>query len=272
MSAMRPPLYELAGGEVHLWFAFPDQWKDPASIISARKILDGGEIARMERFHFPVHRHLFMVSHLLVRQALSHYSDCPPDIWRFIQSDYGKPMIDPDVGPVRLKFSLAHTEGLAVVGVTNEGDIGVDVEKPSRSVDAAQLSSRFFSTEEAAALGKLTPDALLQERFFLYWTLKEAYIKALGLGLSHPLDSFAFHLTGDRPYRIALSAITPQDPDKWRFALLEPRPHWVTAVCVAAAPQNATVLHCYHASPSGATAPLDGGLLGLSEGCELISV
>ncbi len=264
-SCMRPPLGDLHDGDVHLWMAFPDEWTTPSQIASARSILDGDEIARMERFHFPEHRHLFLVSHLLVRTALSHYSDLPPGGWRFMNDENGRPLIDPVAEPVSLSFSLAHTAGLAVVGVARGSDIGVDVEQAGRRVDAEGLSRRFFSPEEAAALEHLPPGRL-EEQFPLYWTLKEAYIKALGLGLSHPLDSFAFRLTGKSPYRIDFSAMEPQDHEKWRFALIEPRRSYVTAICVASIQHKPFKLRCYHAFPSGESAPLSTPPLGLSAG------
>jgi len=256
-------LSPLPEGEVHLWVAFPDEWAASSQIVSARDILDDGEIARMERFHFPEHRRLFAVSHLLVRKALSHYSDIPPGAWRFANDENGKPGIDRAAGA--LSFSLAHTEGLAVVGVAGGIDIGVDVERTGRQVDAEGLSRRFFSREEAAILESLPPGRL-DEQFPRYWTLKESYIKALGLGLSQPLDSFAFRLTGEIPHRIDFSAAEPQDPKKWRFALIEPKQPYVIALCAASIGHTPTVIRCNHAFPSGGAAPLNAGLLGLSAG------
>lgn len=258
-------MLDLPDGGVHLWFAFPDEWRDPALLESAGHLLDDEEMTRMERFHFPEHRHSYLVSHLLLRTTLSRYSDLLPNTWRFINNDHGKPRLDPDTGPTAFNFSLSHTKGLSVVGVTREGEIGADVEQADRSVQAAELSRRFFSSEENAALEKMPSDRL-REQFLLYWTLKEAYIKALGRGLSHPLDSFSFRLVGERPYRIGFSAEKPQYPKKWRFALIAPRPQSVAAVCVASAEHKAIELSGYIALPSGDTKPLNGAPLGLSAG------
>jgi 4'-phosphopantetheinyl transferase len=261
-------VFELAEGEVHLWFAFPDEWADPVLIASAHDILDAGEIARMERFHFPAHRQLFLVSHVLLRTTLSRYADLRPIAWRFVNNDHGKPLIAPEARAIGHSFSLAHTAGLAVVALTRGRDVGVDVEQADRSVDAPALSRRFFSPEEASALKKL-PAEQLQEQFPRYWTLKEAYIKALGRGLSHPLDSFAFRLTGERPCRIGFSAADPQHPEQWRFALLEPRQRSVAAVCVAADRSETVSMRCYHALPAGVAAPLRCEVIGLSAGWDL---
>ena len=258
-------MLDFPDGGVHLWFAFPDEWKDPTLIESARHLLGDEELTRMEKFHFPEHRRLYLVSHLLLRTTLSRYSHFLPKSWRFVTNDHGKPRLDPDAGSIPLCFSLSHTKGLSVVGVTREGEIGVDVEQARRSVNAAELSRRFFSPEENAALEELPPSRL-QAQFPLYWTLKEAYIKALGRGLSHPLDSFSFRLMGERPYRIGFSAEEPQEPEGWRFALIAPRPQSVAALCVAAAEDKVIELRCYLTLPSGETEPLKGAPFGLSAG------
>jgi hypothetical protein len=143
----------------------------------------------------------------MVRRALSRYSEIPPQKWRFVENAHGKPLIDPDLDSPPLSFSLAHTKGLAVVAVTGGADVGVDVERADRSVNAARLTGRFFSPEETAALQELSPERL-RERFFLYWTLKESYIKARGLGLSLPLDSFSFRLAGEIPFRIRFNRMS----------------------------------------------------------------
>jgi 4'-phosphopantetheinyl transferase len=265
LNMVRRSVLDLPDGGVHLWFAFPDEWEDSTLIESARHLLGNEEMTRMERFRFSEHRHLYLVSHLLLRMTLSRYSDILPKTWRFVNNDHGKPRLDPDAGSIPLCFSLSHTRGLSVVGVTREGEIGVDVEQVSRSVNAAELSRRFFSPEENAALEELPPGCL-QAQFPLYWTLKEAYIKALGRGLSHPLDSFSFRLMGEKPFRIGFTAEEPQEPEKWRFALIEPRPHSVAALCVASAEDKVFELSCYLTLPSGEAEPLKGAPFGMSAG------
>jgi 4'-phosphopantetheinyl transferase len=264
-------VFELAENEVHLWFAYPDEWRETALTAAARTILDAGEIARSERFRFPEHRRLFLVSRLLLREALSRYAESPPGAWRFIANEHGKPRIAPDAGPSAPAFNLAHTAGVAVVALTRGRDVGVDVENGNRRVHARRLIERFFSPEEVAELGNLS-SADLQERFFLSWTLKEAYIKALGLGLAQPLDSFAFHLKGERPRRIDFSAGLPHDPhdlQDWRFAVVAPRPHFVAALCAAAERTESVGLRFYRAFPAGGVASLVCDPLGLSTGWDL---
>jgi 4'-phosphopantetheinyl transferase len=257
----------LPAGEIHLWFAFPGEAGGPHTAASVRPILDDGEKARMARLHFPGGRHLFEVSHSLVRTTLSRYSKIPPEKWRFVKSAHGKPSIDPNLDSPPLSFSLAHTKGLAVVAVTEGTEVGVDVEGRDRRVDAARLISRFFSPEEAAALQEI-PSERLRERFFCYWTLKEAYIKARGLGLSLPLDSFSFRLAGEIPFRIGFSG-DDRSSGNWRFAVLAPRPQYVAAVGFAPDRPGPVRIRCFDALASDKAAPPASYVVGLSPDVEI---
>jgi 4'-phosphopantetheinyl transferase len=258
-------LFDLPDNSVHLWFAFSDEWKDPTWMAPARHLLGDEEVRRLDRFHFPEHRDLYLLSHLLLRKTLSRYSHLPPNAWSFVSGRYGKPRLDEMGLTDPLCFNLSHSKGIAVVGVTRKRDIGTDVEQTSRRAKTEELGRRFFSAQEIAALEKLPPEHS-RERFFLQWTLKEAYTKALGLGLLHPLHSFSIHLTGERPYRIGFSTEDPFEQKQWRFALISPRPQTVAALCVAFSEPKASVLSCYHALPSGEAGPLSGTPLGLSAG------
>jgi 4'-phosphopantetheinyl transferase len=258
-------LFGLSEDEIHLWLASPGECTDRDLIDSALPLLSADEVARMECLLFPEDRQLFLVSHLLVRTALSHYADRSPDQWRFVRSNRGGPQIDPKIGPTGLSFSLSHTRGLAVVAVTRDRNIGVDAERMDRPVNARGLINRFFSPPEAAELAKL-PSGQLHEHFFLYWTLKEACIKALGIGPSPPLRSFGFRLSGDRPYRIGFSGRDSQDAGNQLFALLEPLPQYIVAVSAAGDPSKPTALRCYHAVPLRETTPCCCAPIGLSCG------
>jgi 4'-phosphopantetheinyl transferase len=132
------------------------------------------------------------------------------------------------VTPV-LHFNLANTAGLVVCAVSvAHGSIGVDVERIDRTVDFMAVAHRCFSAAEAAAVQAL-PLAERPRRFFEYWTLKESYVKALGVGLALPLDEFSF-TSDDRGISIAFDRRTAEDETRWRFALMEGSPVHVVAV------------------------------------------
>jgi 4'-phosphopantetheinyl transferase len=263
----RSRLLHLPDDEIHLWFAFPGEAGDPQTPASAPSLLDDDEQARMSRFCFPEGRRLFGASHLLVRTTLSRYSEIPPEKWRFVKNTHGKPSVDPDLDSFPLSFSLAHTRGVAVVAVARGAQIGADVERADRNVDAARLAGRFFSPEESAALQKMPTDRL-RGHFFLYWTLKESYIKARGIGLSLPLDSFSFRLGGECPFRIDFSG-EDRDPGDWHFAVLRPRPQIVAAVGVASRRPDPVRIRCFHTLPSGRVSPLSVETVGMSPGVEM---
>ncbi len=258
-------MQRLSQGEVHLWFAAPGETGDPLESDDVDPVLGPREKERLKRLRSPAGRRLFAVSHTLVRTALSRYAGIRPGEWRFADNAHGKPLIDPSIGSPPLSFSLAHTQGLAAVAATRGEDIGVDLEREDRRVDAERVIGRFFSPGEAAALRGL-PHERRRKLFFLYWTLKEAYVKARGLGLMLPLDSFAFRLEGPIPFRIGFSAIPPEAPDEWRFALFRPLPHYAAAVCVRTHRSDPLSIRCFQALPSGKTSVLSAEFLGGSTG------
>ena len=260
-------MLHLPDGEIHLWFAFPGKMGDSQTPSPTYPLLDEEEQARMARLHFPEGRRLFGASHTLVRTTLSRYSEIPPEKWRFVKNVHGKPSTDPALDSSPLSFSLSHTRGIAAVAVTRGADVGADVERADRNIDAARLAGRFFSPEEAAALHEISPDRL-RDHFFLYWTLKESYIKARGIGLILPLDSFSFRLGGERPFRIDFSS-GDCDPGSWRFTVLRPRPQYVAAVGFAPARPGPVRIRCFHTLPSGAISPLTPKPVALSPGVDL---
>jgi 4'-phosphopantetheinyl transferase len=166
---------------------------------------------------------------VLVRTTLSRYADVAPADWQFAAAAHGRPEIVPRPGVPPLRFSLAHTEGLVAVAVTLRSDVGIDVEPRSRRARVRDIAQRFFSPVEAAALEALPPDR--QAAAFLdYWTLKEAYVKATGLGLRAPLRRFSFTRTS--PPTIAFDADIADDPSAWQFVRLDLGAEHVAALAV----------------------------------------
>ena len=266
-SLERHKLHCLPDDEIHLWFTFPDETEEPAKPFSAETILDDEERAREQRLHSPGSRRLFQASHSLVRKALSRYASIPPAKWRFVKNVHGKPRIDPNLGSIPLSFSLSHTKGLAVVAVAAGADVGVDVESMDRRVDAAKISGRFFSPEESVPLQKCRPGRL-REHFFRYWTLKECYMKARGLGLSLPLDSFSFRLAEGLPHRIVFSEKDLRNSEDWRFALIRTL-RYVAAIAVKTGRPGPLRIRCFQLMPGEKAIPLKVERVGLSPGMEI---
>jgi 4'-phosphopantetheinyl transferase len=140
--------------------------------------------------------------------------------FQFQYNPYGKPALK---SPCRLplEFNLSNTRGLVVCAVTLGHAVGVDVESRDRQTDFLNLARHYFAPSEAAELERL-PVARQPRRFMDLWTLKEAFIKARGMGLSLPLRSFAFSLVPGRSPEIAFLDKQGGDPADWQFAQLDP--------------------------------------------------
>lgn len=116
-----------------------------------------------------------------------------------------------------LHFNLSHTDGLIVCGIVLGSEIGVDVEDVTRGGDLVKIADRFFSKMEVADLS-LVQEEQQENRFFDYWTLKESYIKARGMGLSIPLGEFGFVLNDlDTSIDIEIDPVQNDKPDRWKF-------------------------------------------------------
>lgn len=202
-----------AGG-IDVWLTFR---ADVAETLERDylELLDAGERARFDRFKVEGSRTEYLVGRALVRTTLSRYGSLAPREWQFETNQYGRPHIAGDRAG-DLVFNLSHTRGLAAIAVANGLDIGVDVETVERVSACHDLAGRYFASSEARFVRTASDDALT-ERFFAFWTLKEAYIKARGMGLALPLDGFAFDLAGSAEPRIAFTPSCPDNPQRWRF-------------------------------------------------------
>jgi 4'-phosphopantetheinyl transferase len=220
----------LAPGEVHVWYCRYDPAPDPRLAARYEALMTDEERARCARFHFERDRHLFRVTRALVRTTLSRYGTCEPTAWRFGANEYGRPHISGPVdGP---HFNLSNTHGLVACAVAPHERIGVDVENTTRKTEPLQIADRFFSRDEVAAL-KALPATRHRERFFALWTLKEAYIKARGMGLAIPLGEFSYSLD-DGAIRIRFGDKIEDTPQTWHFALTQASEQHVLAVATGA--------------------------------------
>jgi 4'-phosphopantetheinyl transferase len=216
--------------EVHVWLTRPDDVGDSEHLAACHAMLSDEERGRLARFRRESDRRGFLAAHALVRSALSRYAEVPPEGWSFAANHWGRPEIaGPGAAPA-LRFSLSHTSGLTAVAVALDRDCGVDVEAFDRRGDPLKLARRVLSPKEIADLEERVPGTR-RDCFLAYWTLKEAYVKARGLGLSLPLREFSFSLAGER---IRIEFATPGDDvaSSWQFASLRPTPRHVLAIAV----------------------------------------
>lgn len=220
-------LIKLPNNEVHLWYIWSDTIVDPAVLARFEGILSPDERERWQRFAFPEGRHQYLVSHGFLREVLSRYLDVSPADWSFCPDRYGRPDLILQRSRRPLCFNLTHTRGLSACVVAWDREIGVDaeeIERNGREV-SADLIRRCLSPSEFECLASIDPTRQ-RSAFFDYWTLKEAYLKARGVGLSLPLEAITFHWPGSPPHAgpaaVRFSEAIPDDGQKWQFERLEP--------------------------------------------------
>jgi 4'-phosphopantetheinyl transferase len=208
---------------LHLWCAHPDDLLDEDAAQACAGLLSEEEHTRWRAFRFELHRREYLATHALVRTALSHYGQLTPAAWRFTKNDHGKPAIEPDCG---LRFNLSNSTGLVVCLISASAEVGVDVEPHARAASIAEVARRMFSPQELAQLDALGEAGRLQRCVHL-WTLKEAYIKARGMGLSLPTNKFSLLFDGDVCSRLEIDASLGDDAGRWRFCLIDHAEHCI---------------------------------------------
>ncbi len=224
-----PPDLNLDRDSVHIWILelnhpeslAPDDWA----------LLSSQERERSARFHFDRDRHRYISVHLSLRKLISRYLHVDPSLIRFLTSEKGKPYLDPSAHPINLYFNLSHSADLAVYAFTLGIDIGVDVEAVRPIDDLKSIARSNFAPGEYAKLCNLPPSQELNA-FFNCWTRKEALIKALGGGLSIPLDHFEVSL-GVPARLLSYTSDIPLDPS-WTLVSLQPIFGYVAALAIHA--------------------------------------
>lgn len=214
-----PGSVELTDGELHVW-AVP-LTGDPEPF---EPLLSAEERLRWQRFRFADHQRRYRISHGALRQILGGYLQRDPAEVAFRSGPRGKPYLAGG-GP---HFNLSHSGKLALVGIAHR-ELGLDVEKVRHLESLTQIARRHFSTgefERLAALGEGDRELA----FYRCWTRKEAYIKALGEGLTMPLDTFDVSLD-ERPRFLACHD-GREDPAQWSLLDISPGPGFVGAAAL----------------------------------------
>jgi 4'-phosphopantetheinyl transferase len=222
----------LEPGEVRVYYSATHGLTDDQR-ERGRAMLDDGERARHLRFRFAEDRDAYLAAHALTRAVLARQLGVAPSALRFEHGPHGRPELAWPAPSPRLRFNLSHTRGLVACALALEHDIGVDVEHVQRRVEIELLAKNVFSETERAELLALAGEPQ-RRRFFELWTLKEAYIKAVGKGLALPLPAIDIQLAASRAPTIAFATPIGDDGARWFLHLSEPVPSFLLAVALAA--------------------------------------
>lgn len=222
----------LGPDDIHLWVA--SMLLPETRVAELARLLDPDEATRAARFRFDIHRRRFTVGRGFQRRVLGAYLGRSPASLVYEHGPKDKPYLAPGQSSSPLYFNLSNSEELAILGITRRCEIGVDVEHLRELSDLEALAERFFSPSESRVLLPL-PAELHIEAFFNCWTRKEAYLKAVGTGLSAPLDRFDVNLVpGEEPRMLALEGDTER-ASRWSLLHLVPASGYLGAIAIEAA-------------------------------------
>jgi 4'-phosphopantetheinyl transferase len=199
-----------------------------ASVSRAyRNLLSCDEVLRADRFAFAHLRIAFEVSHGALRILLARYLSCTPRELAFTFGPKGKPALH---GNSQLQFNIAHSGGLAVFAFSLGFQIGVDIEEVREIPDFEQIAHHYFCPEESSQLLSITDKKQREEAFYRCWTRKESYLKAVGDGLSAPLDQFQVTLLPGSPAHFIHIGNDTSAASPWTLQHLEPASGYVGAL------------------------------------------
>jgi 4'-phosphopantetheinyl transferase len=183
-----------------------------------------------QRLRQPSSRNQHVVGRGMARKLLTLRTDFDPAEVVLAREEKGKPFVvapQPTIRP----FNVSHTEGMVLFAAVDCGPIGVDVERLSRKTDIG-LAERYFAPAEVDYVHSSYDPEARMEAFFRVWTLKEAFIKAIGTGLTMPLGDFAFdQIEAVRP-RVRMLKSNRTDDDGWHFISFVPKPGYIAAVAI----------------------------------------
>ena len=244
-SVFAPGLLESLAHEAHVWYCNPRAITDSGRLADYQAVLSDDERTQFQRFHFKNDQHNYLVSHALLRKALSLYVEIRPDEWVFETGAHGKPGLNMELASVPLQFNLTHTDDLCACVITRDISCGIDVEQIARNNKLIPIAERMFAEVEQATL-KNKSETEQRQAFFAYWTLREAYVKALGSGLSGSSKSFHFKIAGFDTGNCASAVIRFDDikqpgADEWQFEIFQAENQHVMATALHSMGKRRTV-------------------------------
>ncbi len=216
---------ELRTGVVHLWQRSLNASEH--SIQACHELLLPEEREKANRYRVEHPRSDYILTRGTLRSLLSKYLHFSPTQITFRYTEHGKPFLENSA----VRFNVSHTEGLALMAFTLRHEVGIDVEKVRPQSDVRKLAERFFSMHERRALQNLNGDEL-HSAFFRCWTRKEAYIKAIGEGLSHPLHQFDVSIETNPEQALLATRPHPNEAGRWSIRNVSVPPGYAAALAV----------------------------------------
>lgn len=230
-SLHQPPA--LAAGQVHVWKI----WQRPARFADFTSLLSIDEMERASRLRTTVLFHRFAANHGMLRLLLGGYLGMDPRRLQFAANPYGKPSLK-DTG-LHLRFNMSHSEDLMLLAVCLHTEIGIDVEAVRPVPEWQDIAKSHFSDDEYRSV---MAESHHLDAFFRCWTRKEAVIKAMGMGLSMPLNSFT--VSAAEQAALLHCAWDGTAASRWTLAHLEPAAGFLGALAIEGAEWSIQQFDC----------------------------
>lgn len=227
----KPPAgnLDLLTEDVHVWSALLDVQDDVLQVL--QQTLDANEQLRAERFYFELDRARFIASHGLLRTILGSYMHIEPGKLQFSYNSQGKPLLAEPFQGKTLEFNMSHSHEFALFAVTFNRKVGVDLEHIYSFAETDSLANHILSKREKTAWLKYSMNERL-DTLFRYWTCKEAYVKATGLGLALPLEKIHISLMPGSEARLISINRSTREASHWSLQELNPFPGFAAALVV----------------------------------------
>jgi len=207
----------LKARDLHVWRADLDELQ--MIIEQLKQLLSADELEKAHRFRFETDSRRFVVARAVLRKLLAVYLEIDPKVVAFSYSEYGKPSLVGTINHLSLSFNVAHSGPFALYALAVEKRVGVDLECIRPEFTGDEIARRYFSPGEVAALNRL-PYHVRHEAFFACWTRKEAFIKAMGMGLSLPLDQFEVSVNPNEPPALLYTQWDESEASRWSLMML----------------------------------------------------
>ena len=197
------------------------------SILSSAVFLSAEEQNRLSRYRFKDDKKRFVAARIVTKTILSKYLGIP-EITKIVFSttSYGKPQVN----NYDLHFNISHSENIILLAFSKVNPIGIDVEFQKSNVEFLSMAKHLFSEREYEALKQLKGSELVQA-FYYCWTRKESIIKAIGQGLSFPLDQFAVSLSADEA-KLEYTYWASSEKDNWSLTNIYLEPNYTAAFAI----------------------------------------
>ena len=219
-------LLQLTSDEVHVWGVDLNRCADP--VPSFNELLSSDELERAERFKFDIHKHQFVTFRGMLRKLVGRYLDIEPSTVQFHYNDQGKPSVAPSMNALNLQFNLSHSNDVAAFAFVRDQEIGVDIEQINNTLDWKSMAPQVFHHNELSHLQQI-PTSEQIECFYRYWTSKEAFLKATGIGIDdtiHKLD-FSPLINGH-----AEVFTEPEEGNEWVRIAFAPLEHTIGSLMI----------------------------------------